>query len=42
MCNCPEPIECEVCGSMERVIEYQGCRVCENCVDAGMKIGGTI
>lgn len=39
MCNCPEPIECEVCGSLERVVEWQSARICESCLATEVSYG---
>lgn len=32
MCNCPEPLDCEICGSHALVEVYQDVRVCDRCL----------
>lgn len=32
MCDCPEPKPCDVCGSLDKVYEYQAVHLCENCL----------
>lgn len=31
-CFCPEPVECDVCGSFDDVEEEQGVHLCDSCL----------
>lgn len=32
MCNCPDAKVCQSCGSMIKVVEFQGCFICDHCL----------
>ena len=34
MCDCPDALSCEVCGSMELVETYQGSSICDRCLNS--------
>lgn len=36
MCKCPDPKGCDICGSMNRVLENQGAHVCSKCLKEAM------